>query len=159
MSAQACLSEKDKQFREFALHDSMWHVVLYVGLPLALYQSLTQLFKIFDSMMAAHISATAVSAVSYLSQINLMLSAIGGGLAVGASIKISEAYGGRGFPPGQAAGQHPLCHVRHLRVRTAGRLSPLHSPVPAAGKDPGGIHRHGQPVFYPGAVRHGDQLF
>lgn len=98
MSAQACLSEKDKQFREFALHDSMWHVVLYVGLPLALYQSLTQLFKIFDSMMAAHISATAVSAVSYLSQINLMLSAIGGGLAVGASIKISEAYGAGDFP-------------------------------------------------------------
>lgn len=97
MKNQAQLSDKDKQFRDFSLHDNMWRVVLYVGFPLALYQSLTQLFKIFDSMMAAHISATAVSTVAYLSQINLMLSALGGGLAVGASIKISEAYGSGDF--------------------------------------------------------------
>ncbi len=43
--------------------------------------------------MAAHISANAVSTVAYLSQINMAISALGGGLAVGASIKISEAYG------------------------------------------------------------------
>ena len=47
--------------------------------------------------MAAHISATAVSTVAYLSQINMMLSASGGGLAVGASVKISEAYGSGDF--------------------------------------------------------------
>lgn len=93
MSEQASLSKKDAQFREFALHENMWRVVFHVCAPLALYQSLTQIFKIFDSMMAAHISASAVSAVSYLSQLNFMLSALGGGLAVGASIKISQAYG------------------------------------------------------------------
>lgn len=93
MANQASLSKKDTEFREFALHADMWRVVLYVCAPLALYQSLTQIFKIFDSMMAAHISANSVSAVAYLSQINLMLSALGGGLAVGASIKVSEAYG------------------------------------------------------------------
>ncbi|MCC8047055.1 MAG: MATE family efflux transporter [Clostridiales bacterium] len=71
----------------------MWKVVLHVGFPLALYESLNQLFKILDTMMASHIGATAVSTVAYLSQINLMLSAIGGGLAVGAGMKISEAYG------------------------------------------------------------------
>ena len=97
MSNQAELSEKDTEFRNFALHSNMWHVVFYVCAPLALYQSLTQLFKIFDSMMAAHISANSVSAVAYLSQINLMLSALGGGLAVGASIKVSEAYGAGDF--------------------------------------------------------------
>lgn len=93
MSDQAALSKKDAAFRDFSLHSNMWRVVFYVCIPLALYQSLTQLFKIFDSMMAAHISANSVSTVAYLSQINLMLSALGGGLAVGASIKISEAYG------------------------------------------------------------------
>lgn len=93
MSAKANLSKKDERFRKFALNDNMWKVVLYVGTPLALYQSLNQLFKIFDSMMAAHISANSVSAVAYLSQINLMLSALGGGLAIGSSLKISEAYG------------------------------------------------------------------
>jgi len=92
-TAGASLSEKDAAFREFVLHENMWRVVFYVCTPLALYQSLNQLFKIFDSMMAAHISAASVSAVAYLSQINLMLSALGGGLAVGASIKVSEAYG------------------------------------------------------------------
>lgn len=98
MSEQkASLSEKDKAFREFALSENMWRVVLQVGTPLALYQSLTQVFKIFDTMMASHISATAVSAVAYLSQLNMMLSALGGGLAIGASIQISAAYGAGDF--------------------------------------------------------------
>ncbi len=94
---KAALSAKDEKFREFALNDNMWKVVLYVGTPLALYQSLNQLFKIFDSMMAAHIGASSVSAVAYLSQISLMLSAIGGGLAIGSSLKISQAYGAGDF--------------------------------------------------------------
>lgn len=93
MADQAVLSKQDAQFREFSLHSNMWRVIFHVCIPLALYQSLTQIFKIFDSMMAAHISANSVSTVAYLSQINMMLSALGGGLAVGASIKISEAYG------------------------------------------------------------------
>lgn len=90
---KANLSKKDEQFREFSLNGNMWKVVLRVGTPLALYQSLNQLFKILDTMMASHISSTSVSAVAYLSQINLFLSAVGGGLAVGAGIKISLAYG------------------------------------------------------------------
>lgn len=93
----ATLSKKDRAFREFALNANAMHVVLFVGTPLALYQSLTQLFKIFDTMMASHISSAAVSAVAYISQIHIMLSAIGGGLAVGAGIKISEAYGAGDF--------------------------------------------------------------
>lgn len=91
MSVQ--LSQKDEKFREFSLNGNMFHVILYVCIPLALYQSLTQIFKVFDTMMAAHISATAVSSVAYIGQIQIMLSALGSGLAVGASIKVSEAYG------------------------------------------------------------------
>ena len=94
---QASLPQKDEAFREFVRTGNMWRVVFYVCVPLALYQSLNQLFKIFDSMMASHIGASSVSAVAYLSQINLMLSSLGGGLAVGASIKISEAYGAGDF--------------------------------------------------------------
>lgn len=93
MKSQAALSEKDKKFREFSLNAPPWKVVLYVSLPLALYQSLNQLFKLLDSMMAAHISSFAVSAVSYLAQLDMTLAALGGGLAVGAGMKISEAYG------------------------------------------------------------------
>lgn len=94
---QAALSQKDEKFRDFSLNGPMGRVVLYVGFPLALYQSLNQLFKILDTMMASHIGASAVSAVAYLSQINMMLSALGGGLAVGASIKVSQAYGAGDF--------------------------------------------------------------
>ncbi|MDE5591144.1 MAG: MATE family efflux transporter [Acetatifactor sp.] len=94
---QAFLSKKDEKFREFAQNGHMGKVVLQLGLPLALYQSLNQLFKILDTLMASHIGSSTVSAVAYLSQINLMLSAIGGGLAVGSSIKISEAYGAGDF--------------------------------------------------------------
>lgn len=90
---EAVLSKKDETFREFSLNGNMWIVILQVGFPLALYQELIQLFKILDSMMASHISATSVSAVAYLSQINMMLAAVGGGLAVGGSLKISQAYG------------------------------------------------------------------
>ena len=89
--------KKDEQFREFSLNGPMWRVVLYVGFPLALYESLNQLFKILDTMMASHIGASAVSAVAYLSQINMMISAVGTGLAVGASIKVSQAYGAGDF--------------------------------------------------------------
>lgn len=94
---KAFLSKKDEKFREFAQNGHMGKVVLQLGLPLALYQSLNQLFKILDTLMASHIGNSTVSAVAYLSQINLMLSAIGGGLAVGSSIKISEAYGAGKF--------------------------------------------------------------
>jgi len=94
---KANLSKKDEKFREFALNGNMFRVILYVCAPLALYQSLTQVFKVFDTMMAAHISASAVSSVAYISQIQIMLSALGSGLAVGASIKVSEAYGAGNF--------------------------------------------------------------
>ena len=87
------ISQKDAQKRKMILEDNLWQVILYIGTPLALFQGLNQIFKILDSMMAAHISPLTVSAVAYLSQLALMISSIGGGLAMGSSIKISEAYG------------------------------------------------------------------
>ena len=90
---KAQLSADDQKFREFSLNANMFRVILHVCIPLALYQSLTQLFKVFDTMIAAHISPMAISSVAYIGQIQIMLSALGGGLAVGASIKVSEAYG------------------------------------------------------------------
>ena len=90
---KAELTEKDAKFLERSLNAPMWRVVLAVGTPLALYQGLNMFFTILDTMMASHISAASVSAVAYLSQLNMILSAVGGGLAVGAGIQISRAYG------------------------------------------------------------------
>ncbi len=89
----AGFSKKDEKFRQYALTAPPWKVLLTVSMPLALYQALQQIFKILDALMASYISADAVSAVACLSQITLMITALGSGLAVGGSIKISEAYG------------------------------------------------------------------
>ena len=87
------VSKKDESYRQFALTASPMKVIFSSCAPLALYQALQGIFNILDAMMASHIGPDAVSAVACLSQINLMITALGGGLAVGGSIKISEAYG------------------------------------------------------------------
>ena len=90
---KATLTGKDKIYLNRSLNGSIWKVILSVGTPLALYQGLNALFVILDTMMASQISKESVSAVAYLAQINYMISAVGGGLAVGAGIQISRAYG------------------------------------------------------------------
>ncbi|MGN0318162.1 MAG: MATE family efflux transporter [Lachnospira sp.] len=92
-AASAQLSEKDRKFREFALNDNLWKVIFHVCVPLSAFQLFQHMFNILDTMMASHVSAVAVSAVAYLSQIQSMIAAVGTGLAVGSSLKISEAYG------------------------------------------------------------------
>ena len=84
---------RDEAYRNYALTENMWKVLLQMGLPLAFYESLNTIYKILDSLMASHINAEAVSTVAYLAQINLLISSVGQGLAVGGSLKISEAYG------------------------------------------------------------------
>ena len=87
------VSKKDESFRQYALKAAPMKVLLGTCAPLALFQALQSIFKILDAMMASHIGSEAVSAVSCLSQITTMVTALGGGLAVGGCIKISEAYG------------------------------------------------------------------
>lgn len=86
-------TDEDKAFREYALTAHPLRVLLVVCGPLAVYQALQQVFKVLDTLMAAHVGSDAVSAVAVFSQITLMVTAIGSGLAAGGCIKISEAYG------------------------------------------------------------------
>ena len=81
---KAVLSEKDRRFREFALGGNMWRVVARVSLPLMAYQGLMHIFKILDTVMAAHISSDAVSSIAYISQISYLISALGTGLSIAA---------------------------------------------------------------------------
>ncbi len=87
------ISKNDEAFREYALGASPMPMIFKVCMPLAIYQALQAVFRIADALLAAHISSSAVSAISALAQITLMINAIGTGLAAGGSIKISEAYG------------------------------------------------------------------
>ena len=84
---------RDERFRQQVLEGNLWWVVLKVCLPLAIYQGLQHGFRLLDTVIASHIGSESVSAVAFIAQISIMLSAIGGGLAIGGSIKISEAYG------------------------------------------------------------------
>lgn len=93
METKAVLTKKDEKFLHESLNGSMWKVILRIGTPLALYEGLSIAFTLLDTMMAAHISGESVSAVAYLAQLSNILSAVGGGLAVGAGIMISRAYG------------------------------------------------------------------
>ena len=87
------VSKKDEAFREYALDAPPMKVLLGVCMPLALYQAMQAIFKILDALMASHISADAVSAISSLTQVTMMVTAVGSGLAVGGCIFISEKYG------------------------------------------------------------------
>lgn len=91
------LTSKDSKFREEALNGPIWPLLVKIGFPLAIFQALTQFFNILDTLMASHISSEAVSTVVYFVQINHIVGAIGGGLAVGGSIKISHSYGAGRF--------------------------------------------------------------
>lgn len=109
-------SRRDEEFRQYALTAPPMRTLLTVCVPLALYQALQSIFKILDALMAAHISSSAVSAVSCLSQITLMITALGSGLAVGGSIKISEAYG---------RGEYELVHRRTATLYAMATLASL----------------------------------
>lgn len=90
-------SKQDESFRDYALNGSPLRVIFSTCAPLALFEALQSVFKVLDALMASHIGSEAVSAVACLSQITLMVTALGTGLAVGGSIKISEAYGSRDY--------------------------------------------------------------
>ena len=90
-------SLKDDSFRRYAITAHPLKLLITVCGPLAIYQAFQQIFTILDTMMAAHVSADAVSSIAVLAQIALMIKALGSGLAAGGSIQISVAYGQRDY--------------------------------------------------------------
>ena len=84
---------KDEEFRQEVQTGNIWHLVIKVCGPLALYSWMSQLFAVLDTLMASRISAEAVSTVVYMVQLQHIVLAIGSGLSVGGGILISHAYG------------------------------------------------------------------
>jgi putative MATE family efflux protein len=87
------ISEKDAKRRTFILEGDMWKVLISIAIPLVLYNSISQMFALFDILIASNMSVAIVSTVSFISQIQSMLSAVGGGLAVGGGILIARHFG------------------------------------------------------------------
>ncbi len=94
MVHMAKISTRDEEFRTLTLTSpGLVRLILSVCTPLAVHQFVTQLFNILDTVMASYISAEAVSTVSYLVQLQHIISAIGGGLSVAGAIRIASHYG------------------------------------------------------------------
>ncbi len=91
------LSKSEREKRDFILNAPIWQVILKVSLPLVLYNSLNHYFGFFDTMMVAHISKEVVSAVAYMHQLQIMIAAIGTGLALGGGIIVARHYGAGDF--------------------------------------------------------------
>lgn len=89
----AVLSRRDSAFRELSLAGKLLPLIFRVCFPLALFQLMSQLFSILDTLMASHISAEAVSTVAYMVQLQNILAAIGGGLAAAGGILVARDYG------------------------------------------------------------------
>lgn len=79
--------------RDNILCGNSWEVIFAISLPLVLYTSLEQVFKFIDTLIAANMSSSVISTVSFISQIQTMLSAIGSCLSLGGSIIIARYYG------------------------------------------------------------------
>lgn len=87
------VNARDEEFRQEALNGKMLPLIMKVCFPLAIFQAFSQLFQMIDTLMASHISSTAVSTVVYLVQLNHIIAAIGSALAIGGSILVAHAYG------------------------------------------------------------------
>ena len=93
MSEKIQLNQKENAQRELILTGNVFFTILKIGFPIAIFQILNQLFRLFDTFMAAGISAEAASMVAYFSQMNLVVASIGSGLAIATALKIGLAYG------------------------------------------------------------------
>lgn len=156
---QADLSKKDEQFREFSLNGPMWRVVLYVGFPLALYESLNQLFKILDTMMASHIGR--IRGVRGRVFVPDQHDDLGGGNRAcgGRQHQGEPGIWGRRFHAGKKACQHNVCHVRGARYRNTACPGAVHAGVPAPDEYTGRIYCGREHVFQAGAVRNDHHVF
>lgn len=93
LAYMAELNRRDAQFRELSLSGRLFPLIFRVCIPLALFQLMSQLFSVLDTLMASHISPEAVSTVAYMVQIQGILAAIGGGLAAAGGIIVARDYG------------------------------------------------------------------
>lgn len=83
----------EKEFREYSLSGNLYKLIVQVGTPLAVFAVFNSLFSILDTMMASHLGTIDVSTVAYMSQLRMILNALGSGLVTGSMILINRAYG------------------------------------------------------------------
>ena len=83
----------EKEFRVYSLTSNLYHLIVEVGTPLAIFALFNTLFSILDTIMASHLGTIDVSTVAYMAQLRMILNAIGSGLVTGSMILINRSYG------------------------------------------------------------------
>ncbi len=87
------ITDKELARRKFILEGNEWKVIFTISFPVVIYNSLSQIFQFFDTLIAASISTKIVSIVSFISQISSAMQTIGSGLAIGSGIIIARYFG------------------------------------------------------------------
>ena len=75
------------------MNGNEWLVLLQVGYPLVFYNGISQIFSFIDTLIAASMGASVISAISFISQIQSMFTALSSGISVGGSILVARAIG------------------------------------------------------------------
>ncbi len=87
------LNEKEEYRRSLVLSGGMYKTILYISMPVAIYNLINQLFNFLNSLIVANLGKEVFSMVSYISTIQFMLTSLGAGLSVGGGILIAKYYG------------------------------------------------------------------
>lgn len=116
------VAEKDLKKRELFLEGNILKGVLTVCVPMAAFQLLNELFRVFDLAITARINPESVAAVSFFNQLNNSVTAVGTGLSIGAGILIAGFYGAADYENVKKNGEHHLFSRSRRRV-AAGNLA------------------------------------
>ncbi len=87
------LNEKEEYRRNLILSGGMYKTIIYISMPVAIYNLINQFFNFFNSLIVANLGKEVFSMVSYISTIQFMLTSLGAGLSVGGGILIAKYYG------------------------------------------------------------------
>lgn len=91
------IKESDKKLREFIISKNLWAVIFKISLPLFLINALSYLYTIIDSIIAADIDSSAISAVTVIGQLTNLIMSLGTGFASGGMILVSRLIGRNDF--------------------------------------------------------------
>ena len=87
------MSSSDVRRRERILKGNLFQAVLFICLPLAVYQLFNSAYNLIDQVICAQISTPAQNVVASIGQLKNAISAFGGGLAAGGAVFVSRFFG------------------------------------------------------------------
>lgn len=149
----------DKKLREFICNGNLWAVIIRISLPLMLINALTFLYNIVDSMMAAKLGSTSVSAVVVLSQISSMLTALGSGMASGGMIIISRLIGRNHYNQAKTVANTIIIIAVVIGILTISLVVPLTPLILKLARTPESLIAEGTKYFRVQIITAGIMLF